>query len=153
MSPLSATFFGQQRHWADHYFISTSFAVLNLISIVLVFRLETQESKILSLDKVEPLTIFTIDAFIKSGQAVAPAEPTRDNLYSQIFRIRALHLLAFFSIVYVGVEVTLGGESFLSSCRDVVITQRKQDGLLHLLSKNVMEELLPDISRLDSSED
>ena len=31
------------------------------------------------------------------------------NKYKQMFRLRSLHLLAFFALLYVGVEVTLGG--------------------------------------------
>ena len=32
-----------------------------------------------------------------------------ENKYRQIFRLREVHLLAFFLLVYVGTEVTLGG--------------------------------------------
>lgn len=31
------------------------------------------------------------------------------NKYKQIFRLRAVHLMAFFIFTYVGVEVTIGG--------------------------------------------
>lgn len=31
------------------------------------------------------------------------------NKYQQIFRLRAVHLMAFFIFTYVGVEVTIGG--------------------------------------------
>lgn len=36
------------------------------------------------------------------------------NKYTQIFRLRAVHLMAFFIFTYVGVEVTIGGTSGLS---------------------------------------
>lgn len=36
----------------------------------------------------------------------------QDSKYRQIFRLRALHLIAIFIFVYVGVEVTIGGVSF-----------------------------------------
>lgn len=35
------------------------------------------------------------------------------NKYTQIFRLRAVHLMAFFIFTYVGVEVTIGGASGL----------------------------------------
>lgn len=38
-----------------------------------------------------------------------------DNKYKQIFRLRALHFLAFFIFVYVGVEVTIGGAALARS--------------------------------------
>lgn len=34
-----------------------------------------------------------------------------EGKYKQIFRLRALHLLALFIFVYVGTEVTVGGSS------------------------------------------
>ena len=37
--------------------------------------------------------------------------------YKQMFKLRALHLLAFFILIYVGVEVTLGGLSDISNYR------------------------------------
>lgn len=54
------------------------------------------------------------ECFAETGQATRHT-PTTDNhdnkgnKYKQIFRLRELHLLAFFILVYVGVEVTLGG--------------------------------------------
>ena len=33
------------------------------------------------------------------------------NKYGQIFRLRAVHLMAFFIFTYVGVEVTIGGKA------------------------------------------
>ena len=39
-----------------------------------------------------------------------------ESKYKQMFKLRSLHLMAIFILVYVGVEVTLGG-SFLSTLR------------------------------------
>ena len=43
-----------------------------------------------------------------------PPEKTKEseagmNKYKQVFRLRAVHLMAFFILTYVGVEVTIGG--------------------------------------------
>lgn len=38
-------------------------------------------------------------------------DANENDHYSQIFKLKALHLLAFFTLVYVGVEVTIGGPS------------------------------------------
>lgn len=43
------------------------------------------------------------------GYPHAEKGTSEDSKYSQIFRLKALHLLAFFILVYVGVEVTIGG--------------------------------------------
>lgn len=42
-------------------------------------------------------------------------QSTTNSKYSQIFGLRALHLLAFFILIYVGVEVTLGGAYVIAS--------------------------------------
>lgn len=36
-----------------------------------------------------------------------------ESKYRQIFRLREVHFLAIFILIYVGVEVTLGGEFHL----------------------------------------
>ena len=44
----------------------------------------------------------------EAGQA--PDEPAESsNLYRQIMRLKELHYLAVFSLIYVGVEVSIGG--------------------------------------------
>ena len=52
-----------------------------------------------------------LECLAESGQTVirtATAEQEAGK-YRQIFRLREVHLLAFFVLTYVGVEVTLGG--------------------------------------------
>ena len=49
-------------------------------------------------------------------------EPAEDNTasgsnkYHQIMRMSAVHFLAVWALIYVGVEVTLGGVSLFSAC-------------------------------------
>jgi fucose permease len=59
------------------------------------------------------------------GQAVEEKEMTGESKYKEMFRLKALHLLAFFILVYVGVEVTIGGRSLAPRClqSDTVRTQ------------------------------
>lgn len=65
------------------------------------------------------LTIFWVhhllitEAFAEIGQEQANGDQSasnQDNKFKQLFRLREVHLLAFFILIYVGVEVTLGGE-------------------------------------------
>ena len=44
------------------------------------------------------------------GQAAEEKETVRGSKYKAMFRLNALHILAFFILVYVGVEVTIGGK-------------------------------------------
>ncbi len=40
---------------------------------------------------------------------------SRSNKFKQIMRIKSVHALSFFALVYVGIEVTLGGKSLASA--------------------------------------
>lgn len=56
------------------------------------------------------------ECLAETGQTIThtTAANIEDSKYRQIFRLRELHLLAFFILIYVGVEVTLGGVHFLT---------------------------------------
>ena len=45
------------------------------------------------------------------GQATEEKEMVGGSKYKEMFKLKALHILAFFTLVYVGVEVTIGGKS------------------------------------------
>ncbi len=54
----------------------------------------------------------SVDIFADAGQEPAEGESTADggrNLYRAIFGIKSVHFLAFFALIYIGTEVTLGG--------------------------------------------
>ena len=58
------------------------------------------------------------DLLAEIGQP--PPEKTKDSQagvskYKQVFRLRVVHLMAFFIFTYVGVEVTIGGACFMRS--------------------------------------
>ncbi|KZO93807.1 MFS general substrate transporter [Calocera viscosa TUFC12733] len=87
LSPLAATQLVQTRHWSFPYLIAGCMAVVELVLICLVFRFKTQAQLL--------------------GTPVHAA--TGENKYRQILRIRTVHLLSFFILVYVGLEVSIGG--------------------------------------------
>ncbi len=43
------------------------------------------------------------------GQLTEEKESVNGSKYKEMFKLKALHLLAIFILVYVGVEVTIGG--------------------------------------------
>ncbi|KAF8911268.1 MFS general substrate transporter [Mucidula mucida] len=95
VAPLVATQFSGAQHWSYHFIISTGIAVSNTVVLSLVFRFRRQE-----------------DIFADAGQEPAEGESTADggrNLYRAIFGIKSVHFLAFFALIYIGTEVTLGG--------------------------------------------
>ncbi|KAI0676395.1 MFS general substrate transporter [Trametes maxima] len=93
-SPLVATQFAQLNRWSFHYLVSLGVALSNTLLLIAVFRFKDQDT-----------------CLAEIGQA-----PTHDgegnndsSKYKQMFTLRSLHLMAFFILIYVGVEVTLGG--------------------------------------------
>jgi fucose permease len=73
------------------------------------------------LSSVSTLTYhkFSLECHAEIGQASAAKNTTDDSTFSQIIRSKSVHLLALFLLVYVGVEVTIGGlfMYFLCSCK------------------------------------
>ncbi|KAI0346461.1 MFS general substrate transporter [Trametopsis cervina] len=94
VAPLSATQFAKAQHWSYQYIISIGIAVANTIVILVIFRGRRQE-----------------ECLAEIGQARTETTTANheENKYRQIFRLREVHFLAFFILIYVGVEVTIGG--------------------------------------------
>ena len=122
-SPLVATQFSVLSRWSFHYLTSLGVALLNTILLVVVFRLKDQDGLI------NAIVFNSCDAYCIPLHTACLAEigqtpiheangSAADNgsKYKQMFKLRSLHLMAIFILVYVGVEVTLGG-SFLSILR------------------------------------
>ncbi|KAI0032855.1 MFS general substrate transporter [Vararia minispora EC-137] len=93
-SPLVATQFANMRRWSFHYLCSLGVALINLVLLSVIFRFKTQD-----------------ECLAEVGQQPEAKDSSEDGHYRQIFKLRALHLLAFFTLIYVGVEVTVGSWS------------------------------------------
>jgi len=91
-SPLLATQFAQMRHWSFHYLVSLGLALSNVIILTLTFRGRT-------LDECLGLI----------GEAAGETNTSDHSNFRQILSLKNVHILAFFTLVYVGVEVTIGG--------------------------------------------
>ncbi|OCH86755.1 MFS general substrate transporter [Obba rivulosa] len=93
-SPLVATRFSQLPRWSFHYLTSLGISIVNIILLIAVFRFKNQDECLAEIGQAPP------------ERSAASYE---GNKYKQIFRLRAVHYLAFFILIYVGVEVTIGG--------------------------------------------
>ncbi|KAI1788663.1 MFS general substrate transporter [Ganoderma leucocontextum] len=93
ISPLVATHFAVQKHWSFHFFISGALALLNSAFLWWSFRGKRQE-----------------EVQAEAGISSDP-QALSSNKYKLILGIRELHLLSLFSLIYVGVEVTIGSWS------------------------------------------
>ncbi|KAI9567524.1 major facilitator superfamily domain-containing protein [Boletus coccyginus] len=91
-APLVATRFAQLPHWSFHYLASLGIALTGTILLIAVFRLESRE-----------------ECLAQIGQPAGEQSQSEKNRFRQIFTLKNVHLLAVFILVYVGIEVTLGG--------------------------------------------
>ncbi|KAG2050039.1 MFS general substrate transporter [Suillus hirtellus] len=91
-SPLVATQFAQLPHWSFHYLCSLGVAFINTVLLIAVFGLKTQD-----------------ECLAQIGQPPGEKGTSEKSQFSQILRLRAVHILAFFILTLVGVEVTVGG--------------------------------------------
>ncbi|KAJ6483841.1 major facilitator superfamily domain-containing protein [Mycena vitilis] len=92
VAPLVSTQFAQLRHWSFHYLVSLGVTILNTIVLGVVFRARTQDQ-----------------CLAQIGQAPEEKGESDESHFRQIISIKAVHLLALFLFVYVGMEVTIGG--------------------------------------------
>ncbi|KAF9482305.1 MFS general substrate transporter [Pholiota conissans] len=95
-SPFASTYFSNftSSRWAFHFIISAGLAVMNILLLIYVFRFRRQE-----------------DLLAEAGQepnAESTMQPS-GSTYKQIFRLKAMPFLTIFALIYIGVEVTLGG--------------------------------------------
>lgn len=95
-APLMSAFFATQRRWSFHFLVSTGLSLLNLTSLLVVFRLRTQDQIMAA-------------AGIPLANETENATSANSNRYRAMIGMRVLHFLALFALIYVGTEVTLGG--------------------------------------------
>ncbi|KAF9077556.1 major facilitator superfamily domain-containing protein [Rhodocollybia butyracea] len=91
-APLVATQFAQMKHWSYHYLVSLSVATINTIVQIAVFRFKNQD-----------------DCLAQIGVEPGEKGTSEKSHFRQILSLKTVHLLAVFILVYVGVEVTVGG--------------------------------------------
>jgi len=84
--------FSQLHRWSFHYLASFGFATLNTVLLVCVFKLKAQD-----------------ECLAQIGQLAEEKDSVHGSKYKEMVKLKALHLLALFILVYVGVEVTIGG--------------------------------------------
>ncbi|TFK91514.1 MFS general substrate transporter [Polyporus arcularius HHB13444] len=92
VAPLVSTQFAQQKHWSYYFLISSVMYALNSALLWIVFRGKRQDEIKAEADDLSP-----------------QQEVVQSNKYKQIFRIREVHILSLFALLYVGTEVTIGG--------------------------------------------
>ncbi|GJJ15711.1 hypothetical protein Clacol_009989 [Clathrus columnatus] len=93
-APLIATQFADIRRWSLYYCSSLGLSIFTFIVLALVFKFQSQD-----------------DLLAKNGHP--PSEkvvhPAQHSTMRQIMGLGAVHTMAIYLLVYVGVEVTIGG--------------------------------------------
>ncbi|KAI3602528.1 hypothetical protein WG66_009312 [Moniliophthora roreri] len=118
-APLVATQFAQLEHWSFHFLFSLGFAVINVAALVLTFRFKSQDGIQYSSPSARVLTDpLWIDCLAEIGQQPGEKGTSEHSSFRQILGQRNVHLMAFFIMVYVGVEVTIGGRLLVAWIRD-----------------------------------
>jgi fucose permease len=77
--------------------------------LIAVFGLKTQDG-MTSTYIIEKIAKHLTECLAQIGQPAGEKGTSEKSQFSQILRLREVHLLAFFILIYVGVEVTVGGK-------------------------------------------
>ncbi|KAI0332816.1 MFS general substrate transporter [Cubamyces sp. BRFM 1775] len=95
ISPLAATQFAKSStHWSFHYIISAALYVVNMLILWTVFRGRPQQ-----------------EVLEEEGESGTIEQTADTNKFKQVLGLKEVHVLSAFSLIYVGVEVTMGGWS------------------------------------------
>ncbi|KAJ7735781.1 MFS general substrate transporter [Mycena metata] len=91
-APLVSTQFAQLKHWSFHYLVSLGLTLSNVLILAAVFRGKTQD-----------------ECLAQLGQAEVTKGSSEKSHMRQVLSIKALHVLALFLFVHVGVGVAISG--------------------------------------------
>ncbi|KAJ7628808.1 MFS general substrate transporter [Roridomyces roridus] len=91
-APLVSTQFAQMQHWSFHYLVSLGITLLNMLVQFAVFRARTQD-----------------ECLAQLGQPPVSKGTNDKSEMRQILSLKALHLIALFLFVHVGVGVAISG--------------------------------------------
>ncbi|KAF7360156.1 MFS domain-containing protein [Mycena venus] len=91
-APLVSTQFAQLQHWSFHYLVSLGLAISNILILFLVFRGKTQD-----------------ECLAQLGQAEVDKGPSSHSHMRQVLTMKALHIMALFLFVHVGIGVAIAG--------------------------------------------
>ncbi|KAG8869959.1 hypothetical protein FRB97_000566, partial [Tulasnella sp. 331] len=98
-SPFIATQFAQMRRWSFHFLVSMFIALLNTGTLLFAFRGKRQE-------------FFIPEPSPRSAAGEPEVQHDTSTKYKKVLGHRAVQLMSAYILVYVGVEVTIGGWIF-----------------------------------------
>ena len=112
--------------WSFHYLVSLGIAVTNTIALIAIFGFKSQDGNIpilpASWTGLLTETAIVIECLAQIGQVPQEQVTNQHSKFRQIFNLKAVHLLAFFILVYVGVEARTTRNSYiyiLTACIEI----------------------------------
>ena len=91
------------KHWSYHYFSSLGLAITSTVLAAVVFRLKTQEGEFSRLvGTVHTSLSCVVECLLEIEQHPREEGVSEHSAYRQIFGLRAVYLMAFFIMIYVG---------------------------------------------------
>ncbi|KAF8181818.1 MFS general substrate transporter [Pholiota molesta] len=93
ISPLFATQFAQMKHWSLHFAVTLMLSLINAAAQAYVFKFKDQDENLMLAGEIVPEKL----------------NAEEGNKYSQLLHLKAVHLIALFLVIYIGVEMTIGG--------------------------------------------
>ena len=107
-SPLIATQFSQLPRWSFHFLASLGVAFLNIVLLITVFRLKTQDRKYFSIVFLEPSYIHS-ECLAQIGMPPREKDASETSHFRQMLSLKVVHLFALFLLLVMSLEVTIGG--------------------------------------------
>ncbi|TRM63904.1 major facilitator superfamily domain-containing protein [Schizophyllum amplum] len=92
VAPLVSTQFSQVNRWSFHYLTSMGLALSCVVLQIAVLRFRTFD-----------------ECMERVGRPIPEKGASTESNLKQIFRLKNMHTLAAFALIYTGVEATLGG--------------------------------------------
>lgn len=85
-----------------------------MVVLVIVFQFKEQDGTIVYTFDFGMFVHGSPECLAQGGEIIPdrPDNSAEEGKFSQLMRLKAAHLLAIFLLVYIGVEVTIGGKIF-----------------------------------------
>ncbi|KAF7330093.1 MFS domain-containing protein [Mycena kentingensis (nom. inval.)] len=103
-APLVSTQFAHLPRWSFHYLVSLGITLSNIVVLAVLFRGKTQQECLAQLGQTAAPT-----TGIEDEDKTGPGQQRKQSPLRQLFALKAMHLMALFLFVHVGVAVANGG--------------------------------------------
>jgi len=102
--------------WSFHFLVSLAIAILNAIFLIVVFQFKTQDGTFFIFWAGTRSTDYFAECLIEGGEPMPERSSVDEqNKFKTVMTTSSVHYLALFILLYVGVEVSIGGKTAFHS--------------------------------------